>query len=66
VSSTICPVLGLPWQQAVARRLTCGTHETPARADILYQNIMTVAAAAGEVAAIVLWLDELALVPPGL
>ena len=38
----------------------------PAKADVLYQNIMTVAAAGGEVAAIILWLDELGLLPPGL
>ena len=37
----------------------------PSRADVLYQNIMTVAAAGGEVAAIMLWLDELGLLPPG-
>jgi hypothetical protein len=38
----------------------------PARAQVLYQNVMTVAAAGGEVAAIMLWLDELGLLPPGL
>jgi hypothetical protein len=38
----------------------------PAKAEILYQDVMTVAAAGGEVAAVVLWLDELGLLPPGL
>lgn len=38
----------------------------PAKAEVLYQNVMTVAAAGGEVAAVILWLDELGLLPPGL
>lgn len=36
----------------------------PAKADVLYANVMTVAAAGGEVAALVTWLDELGLLPP--
>jgi hypothetical protein len=37
----------------------------PAKAEVLYQNVMTVAAAGGEVAALVLWIEELGLLPPG-
>jgi hypothetical protein len=37
----------------------------PAKADVLFMNIMTVAAAAGEIAALVAWLDELGVLPSG-